>query len=99
MRHGIEIRFEYGGMSLICDDTALARLREHICRETSVAEVIETAPHVSSVRFISISQPASPSQGPGWLALVPTILACALSSIVFIVGLVTVVRWVFRQLA
>jgi hypothetical protein len=99
MRHSIEVRFEYGGMSLICDDAALARLREHICREASVAEVIEAAPYVSSVRFITIGQPAPPSQGPGWLALVPTILASALSGIVFIVGLVTIVRWAFQQLA
>jgi hypothetical protein len=99
MRNGIEVRIEYGGMSLICDDAALARLREHICRDASVAEVIEAARDVSSLRFISIGQPAPPSQGPGWLELVPAIFASALSSVVFIVGIVTIVRWAFRQLA
>jgi hypothetical protein len=99
MGNGIEVRFEYGGMSLICDDTALARIREHICREESVAEVIGSASEVSGVRFISVRPPVPESQGPSWLELVPTILASALSGVVFVVGLVTIIRWAMRQLA
>jgi hypothetical protein len=99
MRDGIEVRFEYGGMRLTCDDAEFARLREYICGEASVAEAIVGALEVSRVRFISIDLPAPPSQGPSWLALAPTILASVLSSVVFIVGLVTIVRWAIRQLA
>jgi hypothetical protein len=99
MGNGIEVRFEYGGMNLICDDAALARLREHICGEASVAEAVGGASEASSVRFISVRPPAPASQGHSWLELVPTILAGCLSSVVFIVGLVTIIRWVMKQLA
>jgi hypothetical protein len=98
MGNGIEVRFEYGGMSLICDDAALARLREHICGEASVAEVIGGAPAASSVRFISVLPPEPASRGPSWIELVPTILASCLSGVIFIVGLVTMIRWAMRQL-
>jgi hypothetical protein len=99
MDNGIEVRFKYGGMRLICDDAALARLREYICREASVAEVIGAATDVSSLRFISVGPLRPPSQGPSWLTLVSTILAAALSGAVYIVGLVTIIRWAMRQLA
>ena len=96
MGNGIEVRFEYGGMSLICDDAALARLREHICGEASVAEVIGGASEASRVRFISVRPPAPASQGPSWIDLLPTILASCFSGVVFIVGLVTIIRWAMR---
>jgi hypothetical protein len=99
MANGIEVRFEYGGMNLICDDAALARLREHICGEASVAEAIAGASEASNVRFISVRPPALASRGPSWLELVPTILASCLSGVVFVVGLVTVIRWIMQQLA
>ncbi len=98
MVNGIEVRFEYGGIQLICDDAALARLREHICREASVAEVIGGASEVSSVRFISVGPPAPASQGPTWIELIPTILASCFSGMVFIVGLVTIVQWAMQHL-
>lgn len=99
MGNGIEVRFEYDRMSLICDDAALARLREHICGEASVAEVIAGASEASSVRFILVRPPAPASRGPTWAELVPTILAGCFSGVVFIVGLVTIIQWAMRQFA
>jgi hypothetical protein len=98
MVNGIDVRFEYGGMNLICDDAALVRLREHICREASVAEVIGGASEASGVRFIRVHPPAPASQGPTWIELIPTILASCFSGVVFIVGLVTIVQWAMRHL-
>ena len=98
MVNGIEVRFEYGGMSLICDDVALARLGEHICGEASVAEVIGGVSEGSSVRFISVRPPDPISHGPTWIELIPTILASCFSGVVFIVGLVTIIQWAMRQL-
>jgi hypothetical protein len=98
MVNGIEVHFEYGGMSLICDDAALARLYEHICQEASVSEVLGQAPRASGVRFISVGPPAHASRGPGWIELIPTMLATCVSGVVFVVGFVTIIQWAVRHL-
>ena len=98
MASGIDVRFEYGGMSLICDDAALARLYEHICQEASVTEVLGQTPRAGGVRFISVRTPAPASRGPRWIELVPTILASCVSGMVWVVGLVTVIQWAARHL-
>jgi hypothetical protein len=94
MVDGIEVHFEYGGMSLICDDAALARLYEHICQEATVSELLGQVPRASGVRFISVGPPTPPSRGPRWIELIPTILASCVSGVVFVVGFVTIIRWV-----
>jgi hypothetical protein len=101
MDNGIEVRFEYEGMTLVCDDEAFVRVRDIIVTEATVADAIARRPDESSVRFISVRQASaeSTSQGPRWIELVPTILASCFSGVVFIVGLVTIVQWVMRQLS
>jgi hypothetical protein len=100
MDNGIEVRFEYGGMTLVCDDEAFVRVRDRIATEPTIADVIAQRPDASSARFIRVHQASAeaPSQGPGWIELVPAILASCFSGVVFIVGLVTIVQWVMRQL-
>jgi hypothetical protein len=101
MGNGIEVRFKYGGMNLICDDAALARLLEHICKEASVAEAIGEATEASNVRFISVRPAAeeSASHGTRWIELVPAILGSCISGVVFIMGLITIIQWAMRLLA
>jgi hypothetical protein len=99
MANGIEVRFRYGRMNLICDDAALARLREHICGEASVAEIIGGAFEASSVRAISVRPPDPEPQGPNWTWLICNILAGSLSGVALIVGYYTIIRWVMHQFA
>jgi hypothetical protein len=101
MGNGIEVRFEYGGMRLICDDDALVRLREHICKETSVAEAIGGVSEASSVRFISVRPQVVESASPGipWYKFIPAVIVNCLMIPVWIAGFVTVFRWIMRQLA
>jgi hypothetical protein len=101
MDNGIEVRFEYEGMTLVCDDEAFVRIRNLIAAEATLADAIARRPDASSVRFIRVHQASAEStpQGPRWIELVPAILASCLSDVVFIVGLVTIVQWVMRQLA
>jgi hypothetical protein len=98
MSGGIEARFEYGGMSLICDEAAFARIREHILSEATVAEVIEDASEASGVRFISVRPPTDETalrrSGRAWL--IPTILATCFSAVVTIAGLLAIIQWVMR---
>jgi hypothetical protein len=100
MGNGIEVSFRYDGMHLACDDAAIARLYEHICRDVSVAEAIGEASKPGSVRYIRVSQPVDESalKGPRWFKLVPSLLGGCISLIVTIVGIVTIYRWVMRQL-
>jgi hypothetical protein len=98
MVNGIEVHFEYGGMSLICDDAALARLYEHICQEASVSEVLGQIPRASGVRFISVGLPAPAPRGSRLIELIPTILATCVSGVVFVVGCVTIVQLALRHL-
>jgi hypothetical protein len=100
MSNGIEVRFKYGGMCLICDELALARLGEYIRREASVAEAIGNASEASNLRYISVRPLAneSDSHGPRWISLLPVILPSCVSSVVFIVGLVSIIRWSLRLL-
>jgi hypothetical protein len=100
MDNGIEVRFEYGGMTLICDDEAFVRVRHLIVTEATVADAIARRSDASSVRFIRVHQASaeSPPQGPRWIELVPAILASCFSGVVFVVEFVTIVKWVMRQL-
>jgi hypothetical protein len=100
MDNGIEVRFEYVGMTLVCDDEAFVRVRDLIAAEATVADALARRPDASSVRFIWVCQPSAEStaQGPPWIQFVLTILASCFSGFVFIVGLVTIVQWVMRQL-
>jgi hypothetical protein len=98
MVNGIEVHFEYGGMSLTCDDATLARLYEHICHEASVSEVLGQTPRASGVRFILVRPPTTESRGPRWIELIPTILASCVSGAVFVVGFVTIIQWAVRHL-
>jgi hypothetical protein len=98
MGDGIKVRFEYGGVRLICDDAALARLYEHIGKEASVAEVLGRAWRPCSVRFVSVGPPAPASPGIRWVDLVTIALAGGFSGVVFIVGPVTIIQWAMRQL-
>src|SRR6187455_1865988 len=100
MGDGIEVRFEYDGMHVFCDDAAIARLYEHICGEASIAEVLDKASRPGSVQFISVRQPLDEpaAKSPRWFELVPVILVSCFSLVVFIVGLVTIYQWAMRQL-
>ena len=100
MDNGIEVRFEYEGMTLVCDDEAFVRVRDLIAAEATVADALARRPDASSVRFIWVHQAsaASPSQGPRWIEWALAILASCFSGVVFIVGFVTIVQWVMRQL-
>ncbi len=101
MGNGIEVRFKYGGTNVICDDAALARLREHICSEASVAEAIGNASEATGARFITVRPPAdqSASKGPGWYAVIATVVAGSVSGVVYVVGFVTIIRWAMRLVA
>jgi hypothetical protein len=89
----IEVRFhEYGHMSLICDDDALARLREYICNETSVAAALGGASEPSRARFISIRPPVEEPARPRlhWYQIIPIALVNCVMIPAWIVGLVTI---------
>ena len=100
MDNGIEVRFEYVGMTLVCDDEAFVRVRDLIAAEATVADAIARRSDASSVRFIWVHQASAEttSQGPRWIELVLAVLASCLSGVVFIVGFVTIVQWVMRHL-
>jgi hypothetical protein len=101
MGNGIEVRFEYGGMWLICDEEALVRIRDHICKEASVADAIGRSSEARGVQFIWVTPPVDESAGERlrWFNVIPIILVNCIMIPVWITGFVTVFRWVMRQIA
>jgi hypothetical protein len=98
MSSAIEARHEYGGLQLTCDEEAFARIRGHILAEPTDAEAVGGSAEPLRVRFISVGMPPveNTPRSPGWLALFPAIVASGVSSVVSIVGLVTIAQWLMR---
>jgi hypothetical protein len=98
MEDGIEICSEYGGLTLTCREKAFARVSSHILAEPSVAKMVANLPGRDDVRFVSVRMPPveHTSWTPGWLAVIPTIVAGALSGVALIVGYVTIAQWLLR---
>lgn len=62
MANGVTANFEYGVLSLICDEETLAHLRNLICTEAAVADAIGSVRvDTSGMRSISIDLPPPPS--------------------------------------
>jgi len=101
MGNGIDVRFEYGGMSLVCDEEAFGRLREIIATEVDLTDAVPGRRHASNVQFISVSRISAErrSKGLRWIELVQLALASCVSGTVFIVGVVTIFQWIIRKLA
>ena len=98
MASGVEARSAYGGLMLSCDAEAFALIRGHILSEPSVAEAIGHSHDSLGMRFISVRTSAIEDTpgGPGWLALLPTVVAGGLSGVALIVGYVAIIRWLLR---
>jgi hypothetical protein len=101
MASGIEARYEYGALQLTCDEEAFARIRGHILAEPTVAEAVGGSAEPLGVRFISVGMPPveNTPRSPGWLALIPVIVATGLSGVALIVGYVTIAQWLMRLIA
>jgi hypothetical protein len=98
MPNPVEARFAYGGLFLTCDEPAYARLRELLCGEPSVAAAVGTTRDGGGMRFISIRQVAAEiTRTPAlrWWELLVAVIAGCLSSAVFVVGVITLVRWLW----
>jgi hypothetical protein len=103
VKNGIEVSFEYGGLTLACDRVVFARLCALIRAEAGVVDPSSgpvTEPGVKFVRVIPAS--ASSESAPprlGWGSLIMTLIACCFSGAVYITGLVVIIQWLMRRFA
>jgi hypothetical protein len=102
MPEGIEIHFDKarGYLSLTCGEAEFARLRDAVCAEAAVAEIVRpAADNVRHIEIESVAEPEAPAGVGPYLARLGCCLVIGSMAVVFGVGLVVVIQWLARRFA
>lgn len=89
----IGVNLRYGNLELICDNEFFAHFRSLILNE-----IQGDPPDAAEIKRIVIHEPVDePPARASWRGVALTILFGSIpSAIVYVVGWITVVRWIFR---
>jgi hypothetical protein len=101
MGDGIKVQFEYGGMSVDCDEETFARLRAIIGADRAVVDAVNRRSEATAIQFFSVRLASADRavDGPRPIEIVQFVFAVGFSAVVHIAGFITIFRWFGRILA
>jgi hypothetical protein len=101
--NSVEVSLQYGGLTLTCDQAEFARLCGLIRAEAPIADLSSASATEPGIKFVRIIPASASSESgpprPEWGSLVMTLIACCLSGVVYVTGLVTIIQWLVRRYA
>jgi hypothetical protein len=100
MTKDVQGKFQYGGLTLTCDESTFARLRNNICELAAVSAILGDSNAISQIRFItirsaSLNDDVTPSR-PAWFLILLQTIAICLSGLATIIGFATIAQWLIQ---